>query len=121
MGAMKRTFYDRHERIDYLKACEIARRVLEHPRLIDNARRWVEEVMAPNPHQLRYVAMWRELLSRPASEIAAALIEDSDRAQLLRETRPIFDVLTSQDVTRLMERAGLLPRPKAAASSGTLR
>lgn len=64
--------------------------------------------MAPDSHKEKYVAMWRELLARPAAEIAAALVEDSDRGQLLRETRPIFDVLTSQDVSRRVEAAGLV-------------
>lgn len=105
---MKRRFYDRHEQIDYLKACEMAHRIVANPALIDDARGWVENVMAADPHQHRYVVMWRELLTRPAAEIAAALTEDSERGQLLRETRPIFGKgLTSQDVRRLMEQAGL--------------
>lgn len=104
---MKRQFYARHQHIDYLKACEIARRIVANSATIEHARQWLEEVMAPDPHQQQYVAIWRELLTRPAVDIAAALVEDSDRGQLLRETRPIFDVLTSQDVVRLMEQAGL--------------
>jgi hypothetical protein len=106
---MKTRFYDRHDHIAYLKAREIARRIVDNPALIEDARRWLEEVMAPDPHQARYAAMWREVLARPAVEIAAALVEDSERGQLLRETRPIFAMITSQDVCSLMENAGLLP------------
>lgn len=106
---MKTEFYDRHEHIEYLKACEIARRIVANPTLIEDARRWLTEVMAPDPHQARYVAMWRDLLARSPAEIAGALVEDSERGRLLRETRPIFGKgLTSQEVTRLMEQAGLL-------------
>jgi hypothetical protein len=114
---VKTKFHDRHDHIAYLKACETARRIVETPALIEDARRWLDEVMAPDPHQARYVTMWRELLARPATEIAAALIEDSERGQLLRETRPIFAILTSQDVCRLMANSGLLAREEAIAGS----
>jgi hypothetical protein len=43
--------------------------------------------------------MWRQLLSQPAAEVAAALIEDSERGRLLRETRPVFGKgLTSREI-----------------------
>jgi hypothetical protein len=49
--AMKTSFRDRHERLKYLKACETARRIVRDPGLIEQARRFVEEAMAPDPHQ----------------------------------------------------------------------
>lgn len=104
---MKHSFRDRHDRIDYLKVCEIAHRITTDPALIEDARPWVEDVMAADPHQQRYVVMWRESLTISAAEIAQALIEHSERGQLLRETRPIFGKgLTSQNVSRLMVQAG---------------
>ena len=61
--------------------------------------------MAPDPHQRGYTAMWRELLGRPAQEIAEALIGDSERGRLLRETSPVFGKgFTSREVLALMER-----------------
>ncbi len=105
---MKTNFHDRHDHIDYLKACEMARRIVASPAVIEDARRWLEQRMAPDPHQRCYVEMWRALLDRPPEEIATALVEDSDRGQLLRETRPIFGKgFTSQEVRRLMDQAGL--------------
>ena len=102
---MKTVFYDRHERLRYLKACEIARRIVRDPRQIEQARRFVEEAMAPDPHQSTYTAMWREILSLPAQDIAAALIEDSEKGQLLRDTSPVFgDGFTSQEVVALLDR-----------------
>lgn len=99
---MKTVFHDRHDARDYRKACEIARRIVENPRLIDEARAFVEEVMGRDPHQHRYAALWRALLAQPAEEIAQALTEDSERGQLLRETRPIFGRgLTSREITAL--------------------
>lgn len=108
---MKARFHDRHERIDYLKACEVARRIIADPSLIESARRFVEAAMLPDLHQHKYSLIWRELLTNPASEIAAALIEDSERGRLLRETRPVFGRgLTSREVAALVEQADAAAR-----------
>jgi hypothetical protein len=104
-AGMKTRFHDRHDRLDYLKVCEEARRILADASLLDEARRYVETVMLPDPHQRRYGEMWRDLLRQPASTVAAALAEDSERAQLLRDTRPPFGRgLTAQDVAALLDR-----------------
>lgn len=102
---MKTSFYDRHERLQYLKACETARRIVRDPSLIEQARHFVERAMAPDPHQSAYAAMWREVLNFPPEAIAAALIEDSERGQLLRDTSPVFGKgFTSQEVAALLDR-----------------
>lgn len=100
---MKTVFRDRHDRVDYLKACEEARRIVADPSLLDAARRFVEEAMAPHESMRAHVALWRAVLALPAAEVAALLVEDSAEAQLLRETRPAFGAgLSSQDVARLL-------------------
>jgi len=99
---MTMRFHDRHEWIDFLKASEVARRILADPAMIADARRFVAWRMEPDPHQRDYALMWRELLARSPAEIAAALIEDS-RGRLLRETRPVFGKgLTSREVAELI-------------------
>ena len=70
-------FHDRHEWIDFLKASEVARRILADPSMIADARQFVARRMAPDPHQHEYALMWRELLLRPAAEIASALTEEA--------------------------------------------
>ena len=103
---MTTRFYDRHERRSYLKACEVARRIVTDPALIEDGQRFLERAMAPAPHQSQYVAMWREMLTQPAAEIAAALIEDSPRGSLLRDTSPVFGPgFTSREIVALMDRA----------------
>jgi len=103
---MAMRFHDRHEWVDYLKACEVARRLVADPSMIEDARRFVATRMAPDPHQRDYTLMWQELLSRPPAEIAAALTEGSPRGRLLRETRPVFGKgLTSRDVAELIAHA----------------
>ncbi|HVC59268.1 MAG TPA: hypothetical protein VND19_02745 [Acetobacteraceae bacterium] len=103
---MAKHFHDRHEWIDYLKACEVARRLVADPSMVADARRFVVTRMLPDPHQRDYALMWQELLSHPPAAIAAALTEDSPRGRLLRETAPVFGKgLTSRDVAELIEHA----------------
>lgn len=108
---MKTRFHDRHDRIDYLKACEEARRLLHDPSLIAEACDYVDNVMMADPHQRAYALAWRELLRRPPKEISAALVEDSARGQLLRETRPVFGKgWSSREVVALLEAADAAAR-----------
>jgi hypothetical protein len=101
---MKTAFRDRHDRLAYLKAREDARRILADPSLLDSARRFVEQAIAPHENQRAHAARWREVLALPPEQIAALLVEDSPRGQLLRETRPVFGRgLSSQDVARLLD------------------
>lgn len=100
---MKAVFRDRHDRIDYLKACEEARRVLADPSLLQSAREYLEAAMAPQANLQAHVARWRVVLALPAAQVAALLVEDSAEGQALRETRPVFGRgLSSQDVARLV-------------------
>jgi hypothetical protein len=74
--------------------------------MIEDAERFVEWRMTPDPHQRDYALMWRELLARAPAEIAAALTEHSPRGQLLRETAPVFGKgLTSREVADLIAHA----------------
>ena len=99
-------FHDRHEWITFLKACEVARRLVADPAMIDDARRFVASRMLPDPHQRDYALMWQDLLAKSPAEIAAALTEDSPRGRLLRETGPVFGKgLTSRDVADLIANA----------------
>ena len=103
---MKTCFHDHHDRVDYLKACEVARRIMDNPSLITAARDFVETVMLTDPHQRVHAEMWRAMLRLPPTEIAEALVADTERGQLLRETRPVFGKgLSSRDVVALLEAA----------------
>ena len=46
---METRFHDRHERINYLKVCEVAQRIIADPALIKSARRFVERLCYPIP------------------------------------------------------------------------
>jgi hypothetical protein len=103
---MKTRFHDRHDRVDYLKACDVARRIVDDPSLIEAARHFVETAMLADPHQRTYAEMWRAVLRLSPAEIAAELVADTARGQFLRETRPVFGKgLTSRQVAALLEAA----------------
>jgi hypothetical protein len=103
---MKTCFRDRHDRVDYLKVCEVARRIVRDPLLIEAARDFVETIMLADPHQRVHAEMWLATLRLPPAEIAEALVADTERGRLLRETRPVFGKgLSSREVVALLEAA----------------
>lgn len=103
---MATRYDDRHEWIDYLKAQEVARRIVAEPSMIDDARAFMDKFMRPDPHQRDYVVMWDDLLSKSPAEVAAALTEDSPRERLLRETSPVFGKgFTSREIADLIAHA----------------
>jgi hypothetical protein len=98
---MTPAFRDRHDRFAWLKPREEVRRILADPSLLDSARRFVEDAMAPHENLRAHAARWREVLALPPEQVAALLVEDSPHGQFLRETRPVFGrALSSQDVAR---------------------
>jgi hypothetical protein len=99
-------FHDRHEHLDYLKAELVARRIVETPDVIAQARAHIDRFWRDDPHAAHYLRIWDALLDRPPQEIAARLLEDSEAGRYLRETRPPFGVTTSAQVAKLIERLG---------------
>ena len=85
---MATRFHDRHEWITFLKAQEVARRIVADPSMIDDARRFIDKFMRSDPHQRDYVVMWDELLSRSPVEVAAALTERMTADPAARKRAP---------------------------------
>ena len=82
---------------------ELARRVAagleQHPECLDLARANLERWSAQNqnaPSLLRCYGEWRELLSRPVAEIAAALTAETNDGQRLRQNSPFAGVLAPE-------------------------
>ena len=61
---MKTRFKDRHDRVDYLKTWEIARRIVCDPPLIEVAQNLVTAMMTTDPQQRSYATMWSDLPRR---------------------------------------------------------
>jgi hypothetical protein len=57
---MATRFHDRHEWITFLKAQEVARRIVADPSMIDDASWFIDRFMRPDPHRGDYVvSCWR--------------------------------------------------------------
>lgn len=90
---------------------ELARRIAnglpQHPEWLDVARSNLERWLRQNhnaPSLLRCYAEWQTLLSRPASEISAALLAESDEGQWLRQNSPFAGVLPPDEVWEIKSR-----------------
>ncbi|MBX9698907.1 MAG: hypothetical protein K2X74_05695 [Acetobacteraceae bacterium] len=108
---MHRRFHDRHARLAWLKAREVARRLRADPALVAAGRAHLERFMAPDPHQAKAVAAWRALLDLPAAAIADLLEEEGPRADWLRETKPVFVALDGPTMARLVDEARAADAP----------
>ena len=63
------------------------------PSLVEAAR---ARVNAWREVHSRYVLAWRQILTRPPAEIAALLVEDSERMTMLRQVSPFAGVLDAR-------------------------
>ena len=90
---------------------ELARRVAEglpeHPEWLEVARanldRWSQQ-NRDAPRLLRCYAEWRELLSRPLTDIISILKADTSEAQRLRQNSPFVGILRPQEVWEIKSR-----------------
>jgi hypothetical protein len=68
----------------------IAERIVDDPSVIAVAR---ERVRSWQGVHRRYVAAWGAIIARPVAEVAALLVEDSERMTMLRQVSPFAGVL----------------------------
>jgi hypothetical protein len=102
---MKAAFRDRHEQLRYAKFVEVARRLRQHPPMIDDARDFVLAHMQTDPHQRDYADRWLAVLILPVEMIIEKLLADSPEGDLLRDTAPPFGRgLASREVAELIGR-----------------
>ena len=85
----------------------VAARLREQPELLrvahDNLDRW-SRLNANAPSLIRCYAEWREILSRPLSEICDLLTADHEEARRLRQNSPFAGVLSARAVWELKQR-----------------
>jgi hypothetical protein len=97
-----------HDRISLEMATRVGCGLIEHPEWIALARLNLERWSRRNhnaPGLLRCYAEWRELLELPIDEVAAILMEESDRGQRLRQNSPFVGILTPAEVWEIKRRA----------------
>ena len=100
-AAQKTRFHDAHDRRAYARAVEIAARVLEDPSLLSQGQAYLDRFVRIDPRQARAYALWQDVLAGGAEHVALALIADDERGAYLRETAPVFTVLTTQEAAPL--------------------
>jgi hypothetical protein len=101
---LKRAFRDKHDRRAYLRAYILGKRLLENPALLEKGRVFLERFVKGDPRQRHIYALWMEALSHPVDEVVARLLADNEQGAALRETAPVF-VVVSADEVRALERA----------------
>ena len=70
---------------------------------VEEARERIERLAAEGRMHPRYAERWRELLSRPIAEIAAAISADDELGRDLRQNSPFAGVLNEQERRRIIE------------------
>ena len=93
-------FHSDHSRLDE-RSLALHRLVVEKvqadPALLDkaqeNVRRWQEASGSPS----LALAEWEEILSAPVDQVAAFLVERSERATRLRQSSPFAGILTEDE------------------------
>lgn len=84
-------------RLDYERSIAlheaVANRLLEDPRILDRARRKLEEWIERGGRSTPLLTRWREVLSRPVPEVARFLTDPSEEAAWLRSASPFAGVL----------------------------
>lgn len=71
--------------------------------MVEEARQRVDRLHGDGRLHFRYAERWRELLSRPIPEIAAAVTADDQEGRDLRQNSPFAGVLNEQERRRVIE------------------
>ena len=79
----------------------IADRIADEPELLERARARVEAWIAADPTAHLYAEAWRELLGGELPEIAAALVDPSERGRALRQSTPFAGAIDPRTRWRL--------------------
>jgi hypothetical protein len=96
---LKTSFYDSHERRAYLRMVEVARKIVDDPALIKRGRRFLERFIQDKLGQSLAYKAWANLLAEPPETIARELLSNSERGSFLRDSAPVFVVLSAPEAS----------------------
>jgi hypothetical protein len=102
---LKRRFHDRNERRRYEIALVIAAKLIDDPTIRQNGLDYIDRHMGEGDARPDYRALWLELIARDPKDIARQLLADTDRGALLRDTSPVFYVLSAAERDAALARA----------------
>jgi hypothetical protein len=83
----------------------VAQRLRADPALVERARRRVDAWLRDGAVARPYAEAWRDVLSRPAGEVAAFLEDPGDRARQLRQASPFAGFLDPRTRWGILRRA----------------
>lgn len=81
---------------------EVARRLHEHPELLDDARARVERWLRDGTAARRYAQAWAEILARDLEHVEASMVDPSPRARDLRQCSPFAGALDPRTRWRIL-------------------
>lgn len=97
---------DSHRRIDLRSLAMhrlIAEKLREDPSVLDVARANLDRWDATSGNSRPYFQRWREILARPADEIAELIVRDDEQMTAMRQTSPFAGVLTPKERWRIYD------------------
>ena len=89
-------------------AAHIAKRIAEDSAIVDRAVEWIDQrAGAESGRSTRALEEWRSVLTTLSSrQVEALLVEESERADRLRQSLPFVDVLTPEDRAAVFREVG---------------
>ncbi|HWF01794.1 MAG TPA: hypothetical protein VG248_18490 [Caulobacteraceae bacterium] len=102
---LKRSFYDAHERRSYLRMMEVGACIIDDDGAIERGRAHLERFARRDSRQADAYRVWTELLRSPPEEIARALLADDDHGATLRDTAPVFVVISADQAKEIWRRS----------------
>lgn len=110
----KADFHDRNKRRSYELTRWVAARLIDDPGLVAHGRSYLERLVRPDPAQAHAYTLWAAVLDQEIRQIVSQMLEDSPRGDLLRDTQPVFVVLSPQERVERVGMAGFQDRPAAS-------
>ena len=82
----------------------IVKRIDENPGLIEVAHRYLAREERRRGRLCQASREWKEILTRPWSEVREILLEESDEGQRLRSSKPFAGIVTEEERLEIIER-----------------
>jgi hypothetical protein len=82
---------------------EVARRIREHPELLEGVRTRVEAWLEDGSVAHSYARAWMEILARDLEQILESIIDPSERGRDLRQCTPFAGILDPRTRWRILD------------------
>ena len=89
---------------------ETCSRILDDPTLIENGRRHMQRFMAKDSRMSKYYQLWQSVIDLPPTEMCRRLLADTPEGEALRDSSPVFIVLSPSVRMRLARGRGNVVR-----------